>query len=142
MSTTFEVYPTLTRIPDMTELLTLANEKLHTFLKPFELQQYPTIGVRIGEFFFYEMSAPSMTTDWVEEYVWFFVTPNEYGRRLLPYDGLCTLRRYIHQCAELAHYRPLLVLPTILGSAGHYQSGIRINSLSLGGADGRLHFFG
>ncbi|MFC4104165.1 hypothetical protein [Paenibacillus xanthanilyticus] len=79
MSTTFQVYPTTAYIPQMPELLALANEKLHAFLMPLELEITPVIGVRIGEDIIESGSSSALTARWDADYAWFFVTPNEDG---------------------------------------------------------------
>ncbi|MDQ0115155.1 hypothetical protein [Paenibacillus harenae] len=79
MSTTFEVYPTTAYIPRIAELLTLANDKLLSFLRPFDLKISPVIGARIGETFIDRSSSNSFCTQWKTEYAWFFITPDEHG---------------------------------------------------------------
>ncbi|TYP78229.1 hypothetical protein [Paenibacillus methanolicus] len=79
MSTTFQVYPTTANIPRLTELLELANEKLHAFLRSLELEITPVIGVRIGEATIESGSSSTLTARWDADYAWFFVTPSEDG---------------------------------------------------------------
>ncbi|WP_337103323.1 hypothetical protein [Paenibacillus sp. YIM B09110] len=79
MSTTFEVYPTKTYIPQITELLNLANKKLFSFLESFELNISPVIKARIGEIFINGSSESVLNTKWETEFAWFFVEPNEHG---------------------------------------------------------------
>lgn len=79
MSTTFEVYPKTTYIPQITEVLTLANQKLQAFLNPLELNITPIIVARIGETRIDSLSESSLSTRWEVEYSWFYVTPNEHG---------------------------------------------------------------
>lgn len=79
MSTTFEVYPTKAYIPRISELLALTNNKLHFFLRPFELKISPVIGAQIEEIIIDASSSSLMSTQWESEYAWFFITPNEHG---------------------------------------------------------------
>lgn len=79
MSTTFEVYPTNSYIPKMTELVALANEKLHAFLNPLELTVTPVIQARIGDTFIDGTSSIQWTAQWEVQYAWFFVSPSNDG---------------------------------------------------------------
>lgn len=79
ISTTFEVYPTTSKIPTLVELLKAANQKLQQFLRPFELQEVPLIYVRLGERII-SLNDPSIeSVKWDEKYAWFYVEPSEGG---------------------------------------------------------------
>ncbi|UQZ36222.1 hypothetical protein C2I18_23480 [Paenibacillus sp. PK3_47] len=79
MSTTFEVYPTSSYVPRITELLALANQKLQNFLQPFELKTAPVISARIGETIVHTNSSTFLNAQWEEEYAWFFVNDADGG---------------------------------------------------------------
>ncbi|WP_127531791.1 hypothetical protein [Paenibacillus kobensis] len=79
MSTVFEVYPGTSVIPSMTELLQLANRKLHHFLEPHGLQVMPMIHVRLGERFVSPDDTSAETVAWSDEYAWFYAEPSEKG---------------------------------------------------------------
>lgn len=79
ISTTFEVYPTTSKIPTLVELLKAANQKLHQFLRPFELQVVPLIYVRLGERIISLNDSSTENVKWDEDYAWFYVEPSEGG---------------------------------------------------------------
>src|SRR2546423_15457634 len=82
MSTTFEVYPKLARIPSFAALLDLSTHRLHGFLREFNIPAAPSVTVELRAMqpdtvLPLDLGAPLRWPD--DAYAWFTVPPADGG---------------------------------------------------------------